>query len=292
MFAKAYEIASQFTHPVVFSMRFFDGSVECVNGTFIILNRDGWIITVAHLLEPFMASQQHAGEISIHKNQILEIEGDSSLNDKQKQRHISRLKTNPKWIINNSFWWGRDGASITKFHLLPEADLAIGKLEPFDPNAMSQYPILKNPKNLPLGTSLCKLGYPFHDVKATFNEENNGFALAPGTLPIPRFPLEGIFTRNAVAGKSRDNKYEIKFIETSSPGLRGQSGGPIFDSQGTVWAIQSRTAHIPLGFNPAVIKNGKSIEENQFINVGLGVHPEVIVKFLQDNGVGFQISDY
>ncbi len=292
MFARAYEIASQFTYPVVFLMRVFDGNVECVNGTFIILNQDGWIITVAHLLKPYMEFQQHAVEIANHKKQVQEIEANSSLNDKQKQRHVSRLKTNPKWIINHSFWWGKDGVNIAEFRFIPESDLAIGKLEPFDPNSVTQYPIIKNPNNLLIGTSLCKLGYPFHDVKATFNEESNDFTLAPGTLPFPRFPLEGIYTRNVFAGKSLDSKYDIKFIETSSPGLRGQSGGPIFDSKGTVWGIQSKTIHIPLGFNPAVIRNGKSIEENQFINVGLGVHPEVIVKFLQDNGVSFQLSDY
>ncbi|MFT3895019.1 MAG: hypothetical protein QM730_25620 [Anaerolineales bacterium] len=157
MFAKAYEIASHFTHPVVFSMRFFDGNVECVNGTFVILNRDGWIITVAHLLEPYFTSQQHAIEISNHRKQVLEIEGDSSLNDKQKQRHISRLKTNPKWVTNHSFWWGKDGVNITEFRFIPEADLAIGKLEPFDADLVAHYPIIKIPKVFRLGRAFANL---------------------------------------------------------------------------------------------------------------------------------------
>ena len=56
--------------------------------------------------------------------------------------------------------------------------------------------------------------------------------------------------------------------------------------------IMSRTTHFPLGFSPKVKKNGKEVEENQFLNVGLGAHPEVIVAFLADNGISFRLSDY
>jgi hypothetical protein len=41
-----------------------------------------------------------------------------------------------------------------------------------------------------------------------------------------------------------------------------------------------------------VKRNGKEVEENQFLNVGLGVHPEVIVAFLTANGISFKLSDY
>jgi hypothetical protein len=153
--------------------------------------------------------------------------------------------------------------------------------------------VIKDPsKGLNPGTNLCKLGYPFHQIKASFDEEKNQFKFDPGVLPLPRFPIEGIFTRNVLIGKSGDGKYEIKLLETSSPGLRGQSGGSIFDTNGTVWAIQSRTGHLPLGFSPKVKKGGREIEENQFLNVGLGVHPELIVAFLADNGIKFKLSDY
>jgi len=292
MFSKAYEIASQFTNPVVFSMRFFDKSVDCVNGAFIILNRDGWIVTVAHLFNPYFASQKHKNEISAYDEQILKIENDTSLSDNQKKQKKSEYHSNPKWITNYSFWWGKDGVEIKDLKVLQEGDLVIGRLEPFDPKLISQYPILKNPKDLKIGTSLCKLGYPFHDVKISFDEITKKFELAPGTLPIPVFPLEGIYTRNGFSGRSKDKKYEIKFIETSSPGLRGQSGGPIFDVHGTVWGVQSQTAHLPLGFNPDFEINGKKIEEYQFLNVGLGIHPELLVKYLRDNNVDFQMSAY
>jgi len=170
--------------------------------------------------------------------------------------------------------------------------LAIGRLEPFNSDAITEYPILKNPSNLPHGTSLCKLGFPFHQINATYDETNGSFTLEPGSLPAPFFPIEGIFTRDIVKGKSSDGKYEIKFLETSSPGLMGQSGGPIFDSNGTVWSIQSHTEHLPLGFSPKIEKEGRIFEENQFLNVGRGIHPDILIKFLNDQGINFELSDY
>jgi len=292
MFADAYEKVSVFTHPIVVSVRHFDGTVRCSLGAFLILNPSGWAITVAHLLEVVPAFRQHSKEIAEYKKQVAAIEQDDQLSIKQKRRKIRCIKSNSKWITNYSLWWGRDGVRSQKVIILPEADLAVARLEPFDPKAVPEYPVLKNPSTLRCGTSLCRLGYPFHNIEATYHEETNSFELAPGSLPVPRFPIEGIYTRNVVVGKSRDGKREIKFLETSSPGLRGQSGGPIFDTNGTVWAIQSKTTHFPLGFSPKVKKNGREVEENQFLNVGWGVHPEVIVGFLRDNKIEFRLSDY
>lgn len=292
MFAYAYEQASEFTQPLVISIRYFDDTVKCGLGSFVILNSDGWIATAAHLLETKIALQQHSKEIAIYKEQVLSIEQNQNLTAKQKHKRISHLKSNPKWITNQSFWWSNDVGRIQEVKVLQEADLAICRIEPFDPKAISTYPTLKNPSKLPLGTSLCRLGFPLYELEATFNQEKNQFVLAPNALPVPRFPIEGIFTRHISMGKSKDGKYEIKFLETSSPGLRGQSGGSIFDTKGTLWGIQSKTIHFPLGFSPKVKKDGREVEENQFLNVGWGVHPEVLVAFLKDNDIKFTLSDY
>lgn len=293
MFANAYKLTSAFTQPVVISTRFFDKTVDCGCGAFIVVNEEGWIITVAHLWESYFAFQQHDKEISAYKRQVEAIQQDQRLDAKQKRKRIGRLKTNPRWITNHSFWWGRDGVQLKDIKPLPDADLVIGRLDPFDPKTITSYSVFKDPaSNLDPGTSLCRLGYPFHRIEASFDEANNTFKLAPDALPLPRFPVEGIYTRNVILGKSKDGKYEIKFLETSSPGLRGQSGGPIFDVKGAIWAMQSRTTHFALGFSPKVKKDGKEVEENQFLSVGWGIHPELITAFLSDNGVKFNLSDY
>lgn len=293
MFATACTHARSFTLPVIISTRFFDGTVECSCGAFVVLNDEGWLMTVAHIWQSFFAYQNHAKEIAEHNAKRQAIEQDQNLDSKHKRKKIAHLNINSKWITNHSFWWGFDGVQIKDVKPLEEGDLVVGRLEPFDLKWISTYPVLKDPaSNLNNGTSLCRLGFPFHEIKASFDDSKNMFVLAPGSLPLPLFPIEGIFTRNINAGKSKDGKYDIKLLETSSPGLRGQSGGPIYDAKGSVWGLQSRTMHYPLGFSPKVIKNGREIEENQFINVGWGVHIDLIVSFLRDNGIKFQLSDY
>ncbi len=289
MFSKAYEIASNFTFPVVVSTRHFDKTVNCFNGAFVLLNNEGWIITVAHIFQAQIQYNHDKEEIDEYKNKLASITNNQSLSDKLKRRQKNQLYK--KWITNFSYWWGKDGARIDNFIIYPFADLAVGKLTPFLPSEINNYPIIKNPANLKLGTSLCKLGFPFHEIQATFNEDTENFTLNPGSLPIPRFPIEGIYTRNLIQVNPNDNTKQTKFIETSSPGLKGQSGGPIFDTAGNIWAIQSKTSHIPLGFNPKIKQGNREVEENQFLNVGLGVHTEVIVSFLTDNNISFQLSE-
>lgn len=289
MFGDAIEKASQFTHPVIISTRSFNKNVNCGCGAFIVLNNEGWIMTVAHLWQSFQQMLEDKKEIEIYKEQTKKIEQNTSLKGNIKKNRIGKLKTNPKWITNHSFWWGRDLQRLIDVKIFQEADLAIGKLEPFDPSWIKTYPIIKNPDEMKIGTFLCKLGYPFHAINATYNEEKDSFQLASDALPLPRFPIEGIYTRNNVVNFSDSGK-TVKFLETSSPGLRGQSGGPIFDKDGSVWAIQSHTRHLPLGFSPKIKISGKEIEENQFINVGLGVHAEILIPFLESNGIEFQRS--
>ena len=145
MFSNAYKLASCFMQPVIISTRFFDKTVKCECGAFIVLNDEGWIITVAHLWKSHFAFQQHTKEIAAYKKQLHAIQSNSKLSPKEKRKRIVRLKTNPKWITNHSFWWGRDGVQLKNIKPLLEGDLVIGRLEPFDPKKISTCPVLKNP---------------------------------------------------------------------------------------------------------------------------------------------------
>lgn len=291
MFSIAYEIASKFTHPVIVSIRFFDKTVEGGLGSFIILNDEGWIVTAAHILDPAFRQKQHAKYISAYNDQVEAIKENDKLKAHLKERQLKKLKSNNKWITNCSFWWGNDMFKINNFEILRENDLAIGKIENYDKRFQNVYPKLKKPENLKNGTSLCKLGFPFHSVKTDFDETSNSFKLAPGVLPVPRFPIDGIYTREVFAGKSKDGKFNIKFIETSTPGLKGQSGGPTFDVLGNIWAIQSQTINLDLGFAPKIKREKKEVVENQFINLGFGIHVATLIDFLTDKGVKFELTD-
>lgn len=292
MFADAYEKAAQFTYPLIVLTRRFDGRVQSSLGAFVVLNSDGWIATAAHLLDTEVLYQKHSVEVAAYMQEIAAIESDERLRPKEKAKRKHRLRSDPEWLINHCFICGRGDISVTAARTIPEGDLAVARLEGFDPTTVKAYPVIKKPSGLRCGTSLCRLGFPFDTMEATFDEEANCFRLPPGERTFTRFPIEGIYTRDVLVESPGGSGYRAKFLETSSPGLRGQSGGPIFDTKGTVWGIQSRTFHFPLGFSPKVKKDGREVEENQFLNVGWGVHPEVLVAFLEDNKVEFQLSDY
>ena len=292
MFARACRRATCFTRPVVISRRYFDRSTDCGCGAFVVINDEGWIVTAAHLLSAHNRIQRDTEEIVEHYHTIHTIEQDEGIPPTEKYDRFKRLQENPKWITNLSYWWGMDGVQLTDIRPLPEGDLVLGRLSPFDRNAWPAYPVFKSPDDLGVGTALCKIGYPFQRVNAMFREANNSFELGPTVRTLAAFPLEGLYTRTLHAGKSADGRYDIKFLETSSPGLKGQSGGPILDANGTIWGVQSRTDNYAYGTVARVEKDGREVEEDQCINLGIGIHPELIVRFLRDNGVGFSLSDY
>ncbi|MGE5664643.1 MAG: S1 family peptidase [Deltaproteobacteria bacterium] len=292
MFARAFRLAVRYTRPVVILRRRFDGTIECGCGAFVVINEEGWIATANHLFRSYDDSIRHADEIAEHYGRIAAIQQDPRISAEARRRKIFRLPADPRWITHHTFWWGGDGVRIRDVMRLPEADLAVGRLEPFVPGPAEVYASFKNPACLDVGTSLCKLGYPFQEIAATFRADENAFELPPAALSLTHFPIEGMYTRTLSAGRSGDGKYDIKFVETSSPGLTGQSGGPIFDAAGTVWAVQSRTDFRPFGCCGRTIgASGKRAAEKHFLHVGVGVHPEIIASFLSANGVRFSLSD-
>lgn len=78
----------------------------------------------------------------------------------------------------------------------------------------------------------------------------------------------------------------------STPGLRGQSGGPLFDPDGYIYGMQSSTRHLHLGFDLEnfEIPNGsstKKITNTPFLHVGQCIHVDVIRDFLRDYNIKF-----
>lgn len=290
MFASACRKASRFTRPVIIRRRFFDKRVQCSCGAFVVLNEEGWIVSAAHLWNAFFQYREDAGKVAEYENRVREIREDPDLNYEQKHERVGRIPNDPRWITHVSYWWGKDGVQVKEMKLLSDGDLVLGRLEPFEPPEEGAYPVIKNPYRLDIGTSLCKLGYPFYRIEATFDEETESFVFARGTEHPTRFPVEGIYTRDLSAGPSRDGRYQIKFLETSSPGILGQSGGPIFDRESSLWGVQSRTDMYPL--RPGTGSGSTEREDPAYFSVGVGIHPELLVTFLKDNDVRFTLSEY
>ncbi len=86
---------------------------------------------------------------------------------------------------------------------------------------------------------LCRVGYPFSNQ---FEVEfvNDEFVFK-NVLLATLFANEAFVSRFVIRSTGR-------WIETSSPGLAGQSGVPLICSNGFLCGIQVNTAHYPLGF--------------------------------------------
>jgi len=102
-----------------------------------------------------------------------------------------------------------------------------------------------------------------------------------------RFPIEGMVTRHF-----GDRNGNIFGVEMSTPGLKGQSGGPLFNSDGLIYGMQSMTNHLHLGFdmnNQEMYSEGRKIKiTNQpLLHVGNCVHVDIIKQFLREHNVVF-----
>ncbi|MDE2462649.1 MAG: hypothetical protein KGO02_02895 [Alphaproteobacteria bacterium] len=259
----------------------------------MVINDEGWIATADHIVDHWKNISEARQQVRDIQSKRAEIERDSALSNTQKRKALGNFIINKDAPDEISIWWGGlgQGAStpvaIAQFIRLPTVDAAVGKLYPFDPAWISGYPTIKDPnKDYAPGVGLCKLGFPLQQITPTWNVAKSAFEFPPDALPMPLFPVEGILTRfcDVVVPDAPPPPFRLAWIETSTPGLRGQSGGPIFDEQGTIWGMQVRTHSYPLGF-----KTGTS---EQYLNVGLGVHAATLVGFLSDVGIKFKLSPY
>lgn len=283
MFAKAVKKAMEYTKPIVVSVKTIDGTIDSTCGAYVLLNNEGWFITAAHIFQPYLKYMNDKNVIAEYHKKVKAIEDNNSLDFKQKRKKINKVERDKKWLAEASLWLGVDKYAIGKVIFDERSDIAVAQITNYDNISLKDYPKFVKPEDIQTGTFLCKLGFPFPEIKTEFIEEKKAFSLNP---TIVYFPLEGMFTRN-IQIIDENGKPTPIFIETSSPGLRGQSGGPIFDSNGDIYGIQSRTVTMALDFQGKITRNDKEIEENQFINVGYGAHPIQIRKILTENKINY-----
>lgn len=290
MFAEACRRAMCYTKPLIACFVNVSGAANAGNGSMVIVNSDGWFLTAAHMFSSLVKQQSDAPHVQKYTTEVAEIEALTNLDAKHKQKRISKLPHDGQWIAGTSFWWSPSINAqprplvTSKLVLIGDHDLALGQIADFDPACVTEYPVFKCKPPLEPGTSLCRLGFPFTNIRVTIDHATREISIDVEGLSF--FPNDGILTRELpLRIDSAGNA--VRAIETSSAGLRGQSGGPIFDRHGTVWAIQSMTGHHSLGFDPPD-PGSSNRTVHQFMNVGLGVHPESIVGAMEKHNVSFR----
>lgn len=297
MFVKSIEEATNYTRPIRSITRIY-GSEEVIPGcaTCIIVNNDGWVLTCKHVMEVF----RHADSINKKYQQFKnDVAGLTAMSASKKRRAITALeqkygytKTNPCTIqIMYSFDNIVDQSIAFTVVECGYADLALVKFEGFNQVLCNTFPVFKNNSaELKQGLSLCRLGFPYPEfTNFQYNTQADEIEWTnTGKAESPLFPMDGILTRHVA-----DANGQIVGLELSTPGLKGQSGGPLFDKDGVICGLQSLTASLPLGFdqvNKEITIEGKKkkVSNYPFLHLGICVHVDVIKRFLDEQGVMYQ----
>jgi hypothetical protein len=89
MFQKALQIASEFTFPIVVSRKTVSGNCSSMIGTFVVINKDGWIVTAAHILSKWGQLMQGAVETRAAQDFQAAIKADKTLTNKERSKRLA-----------------------------------------------------------------------------------------------------------------------------------------------------------------------------------------------------------
>ena len=270
--------------PIEIAIRLESGEVRYGISAAILVNADGWILTAGHVLLDMKKVDDAMKEANLHHQQAEEIRIADNLTPKVKRQRLKALgKLKPTTPLNQAVRIGRQTTKGWDGKIFNPADVGILKVNDFtipdgyDPPCFRTEP-------LDIGEMVCRAGYPFYQAAVTWDEKANRFVSREESVPL--FVNEGIVSRfmKFELQSVEDSIEHTKFIETSSPGLRGQSGGPLIDKDGKICGMQSHTAHYPLDFSP---KKGDQTE-HQFLNVGRAVHVDTIRWYLDQLNISYR----
>lgn len=185
---------------------------------------------------------------------------------------VAFQKGQSKFHVDYLAIFGSTSAKLVDMYVDPAIDFGIGRLENYSPIPRHQYPVFRQ-REVKQGELLCRVGYPFiEDMKPSWK---NGKFTFGRLMPVPQFVNEALVSRFVKLNTG-------VFIETSSPGLQGQSGGPLADVNGFICGMQSHTRHYPLGF--------KGGGKNQVLNVGRAVHVETMKSVFDIQNISYSIE--
>jgi hypothetical protein len=292
MFVDAIDRVDPFTRPLHSIIRLY-GHNEIVPGcaTLFFVNDDACAVTCKHVAELVVnadALYQNYGNFLNERRPLLKDKNANAQVARIEEKY--KLKAESLIRVRNNFVNCVDQYKDLDVMRHPTQDLAILRFRGYSRKLYQGHAVfLADSSRVKAGRSLCRLGYPFPEFSNfRYNPALDDIEwTTEGRIHTPRFPIDGIVTR--LMGNDAG---DISGIELSTPGLRGQSGGPLFDTDGLVYGMQSATKHLHLGFDiedREVLVNGRrsKVSNYPFLNVGVCVHAEVIKRFLRENNVQY-----
>lgn len=292
MFVDAIEEVGRFTRPIHFITRNYNDTIVTPGAaTMFFVNEFACAVTCKHVID-LIGNRTYINQ----RYANFRRERDALVRNHHYQKHIRGLENKydfgTETIAELSERFIDCTADPTlRFRWInhPKYDLSIIIFEQFQrPLYQSYAHFVKDSSILKQGKSLCRLGYPFPEfTNFKYDPEADEISWTnTGIIGTPRFPIDGMLTRHLVENG------ELYGVELSTPGLRGQSGGPLFDRNGLVCGMQSKTNALHLGFDMHNVShnvNGKVVKVNNqpFLHVGHCIHVDIIKSFLAQNGVKF-----
>lgn len=290
MYKNAVKNNSKYIIPFLQGIKLYDSDEIHSNvGTMLIINENGTLLTCRHIAEEIHNTQLLAES---YPNLLTSL---TNMNEIERDNFLKENNINNDTAVLSTINWMFDIQEGTNIEIIlhPILDLALIKFNGIKLKA-ENYPVFS--KHLPeQGQSVCKLGYafPIVDIFEYDTKQNRIVIKENGNLELPLFPMDGIVTRLINIVES-NKQYDNVWFETSSPGFRGQSGGPIFGPDGIVYGIQSLTSHMDLNFDINTdVKRGnkiKKVSSTPFINFGIGISSTEIIKFLEENNIKFNME--
>lgn len=283
MYKKAIKENSKYLIPFIEGIKYYGSNeIEHGLGTMMILNKNGDILTCKHIAKEFIENET----LSKKYKEFLKEYKDASKEERSNIEKKYNYKKDSIVLSNINLPFNIEGQLSIEIKFHKYLDIAVIRFKGVNFEC-DKYPIFS--KKLPLqGQSLCKLGFAFPEYSYfEYSKKANNIILKKEiTSNFPLFPMDGIMTRHVV-----DENGNISMFETSTPGLRGQSGGPVFSPEGIVYGMQSMTRHLDLNFDVnADVKRGinkKKVNFTPFINLGIEINSVKIIEFLEENNIEY-----
>lgn len=295
MFIQAIERVSNFTRPIHTILRTYSGT-QVIPGaaTVFFVNELGYAVTCKHVVEMLLASENVNAGYTSFKTEKAKLSQDGKYKANLKGLELKYgFNTESVIQMRSTFVDTVDTMSGFTVYLHPSLDLAILKLNDFTNILYADVAVFKKDgAQIKQGEMLCRLGFPFPEfTNYAYNQATDDIEWkSEGIAHSPRFPIEGMVTRFLA------EQTGIYGIELSTPGLKGQSGGPLFNKQGIVCGMQFSTKHLHLGFDiidsEMLIQNKlKKVTDYSFMHLGQCIHVDAIKAFLDEHKVKYYVED-